>query len=132
MISYDQSELQVRQADAVFAQAGQDLIRPPGQFRLRVHGTARALSDAIEDQLLLIAREGLTNADRHARASEVTLELEDGERVRAGRVILAADAWTNDLLRPLGCPLPLTVTVSVDTNVLPGPVSVNVIEPVGL
>ncbi|WP_416760054.1 triple tyrosine motif-containing protein [Roseateles sp. So40a] len=58
------------------AKAGQDLIRPPGQFRLRVHGTARALSDAIEDQLLLIAREGLTNADRHARATEVTLELD--------------------------------------------------------
>ncbi len=41
---------------------------------------------------------------------EVTLELEDGERIRAGRVILATDAWANDLLAPLGCPLPLTVT----------------------
>jgi len=42
--------------------------------------------------------------------SEVTLELESGERIRAGRVILATDAWTNDLLAPLGCALPLTVT----------------------
>ena len=41
---------------------------------------------------------------------EVTLELEDGDRVRAGRVILATDAWTNDLLAPLGLALPLTVT----------------------
>jgi sarcosine oxidase len=41
---------------------------------------------------------------------EVTIELEGGERIRAGRVILATDAWTNDLLAPLGCPLPLTVT----------------------
>ena len=41
---------------------------------------------------------------------DVTLELEDGERVRAGRVILATDAWANELLEPLGCPLPLTVT----------------------
>jgi sarcosine oxidase len=41
---------------------------------------------------------------------EVTLQLEDGERIRAGRVILAPDAWANDLLGPLGCPLPLTVT----------------------
>ena len=41
---------------------------------------------------------------------EVTLVLEDGERIRAGRVVLATDAWTNDLLAPLGCPLPLTVT----------------------
>ncbi len=32
------------------------------------------------------------------------------ERIRAGRVVLATDAWTNDLLAPLGCPLPLTVT----------------------
>jgi sarcosine oxidase len=41
---------------------------------------------------------------------EVTLELESGERIRAGRVILATDAWTNDLLAPLGTRLPLTVT----------------------
>jgi sarcosine oxidase len=41
---------------------------------------------------------------------EVTLELRDGARVRAGRVIVATDAWTNDLLGPLGCALPLTVT----------------------
>jgi sarcosine oxidase len=41
---------------------------------------------------------------------EVTVELEGGQRIRAGRVVLATDAWTNDLLAPLGCPLPLTVT----------------------
>jgi sarcosine oxidase len=48
--------------------------------------------------------------DAGGDAGEVTLELESGERIRAGRVILATDAWTNDLLGPLGCPLPLTVT----------------------
>jgi sarcosine oxidase len=41
---------------------------------------------------------------------EVTLDLADGERVTAGQVVLAADAWTNDLLAPLGLELPLTVT----------------------
>jgi sarcosine oxidase len=41
---------------------------------------------------------------------EVTVVLEDGERLRAGRVIVAADAWTNALLEPLGMRLPLTVT----------------------
>jgi sarcosine oxidase len=41
---------------------------------------------------------------------EVTLELQSGERVRAGRVVLATDAWTNDLLGPLGAAVPLTVT----------------------
>jgi sarcosine oxidase len=41
---------------------------------------------------------------------EITVELEDGERIRAGRVILATDAWANELLAPLEVPLPLTVT----------------------
>lgn len=58
------------------SRAGQDLVRPSGQFRMRVSGTPRALPAAVEDELLLIAREGLTNADRHARATEVTLELD--------------------------------------------------------
>lgn len=43
-------------------------------------------------------------------AGEVTLQLGDGERIRAGRVVLAADAWTNELLGLLGHALPLTVT----------------------
>jgi sarcosine oxidase len=41
---------------------------------------------------------------------EVTVVLEDGERLRAGRVVVAADAWTGTLLEPLGVRLPLTVT----------------------
>ncbi len=41
---------------------------------------------------------------------ELVVVLEDGERIRAGRVILATDSWTNDLLAPLGVDLPLTVT----------------------
>jgi sarcosine oxidase len=48
--------------------------------------------------------------DGDGAGGDVTIELESGERIRAGRVILATDAWTNDLLAPLGCPLPLTVT----------------------
>ena len=35
-------------------------------------------------------------------AGETIVILEDGERLTAGRVIVAADAWTNDLLAPLG------------------------------
>ena len=41
---------------------------------------------------------------------ETAVVIEDGERLAAGRVIVAADAWTNDLLEPLGAGLPLTVT----------------------
>ena len=44
------------------------------------------------------------------RAARPSWSLEDGERLTAGRVIVAADAWTNDLLEPLGAGLPLTVT----------------------
>jgi sarcosine oxidase len=40
----------------------------------------------------------------------VEVELEGGERLAAGRVILATDSWTNDLLEPLGARLPLTIT----------------------
>jgi sarcosine oxidase len=41
---------------------------------------------------------------------ELVVVLEDGERIRAGRVILATDSWTNDLLAPLDVALPLTIT----------------------
>jgi sarcosine oxidase len=41
---------------------------------------------------------------------EVTVETEGGGAYRSRRVILAADAWTNDLLAPLGTKLPLTIT----------------------
>ena len=41
---------------------------------------------------------------------ETTVVLEDGETISAGKVVVAADAWTNDLLDPLGAHLPLTVT----------------------
>jgi sarcosine oxidase len=34
----------------------------------------------------------------------------DGATFRCNRVVIAADAWTNELLAPLGCPINLTVT----------------------
>jgi sarcosine oxidase len=40
----------------------------------------------------------------------VDVELEGGERLAAGRVVLATDSWSNDLLAPLGARLPLTIT----------------------
>jgi sarcosine oxidase len=41
---------------------------------------------------------------------ELEIILGDGTSVTAGAVVLAADAWTNDLLGPLGSALPLSVT----------------------
>ena len=40
--------------------------------------------------------------DRTRDDGTVDLELEGGERIAAGRVILATDSWTNELLEPLG------------------------------
>jgi sarcosine oxidase len=41
---------------------------------------------------------------------ELTVETSAGDRIAAGRVILATDAWTNELLAPLDSDLPLTIT----------------------
>jgi sarcosine oxidase len=63
-----------------------------------------------------LAREhGATLRDRTPvtalRAVHGEVEVTAGaERIRAGSVILAADAWTNDLLGSLGRRLPLTIT----------------------
>jgi sarcosine oxidase len=44
------------------------------------------------------------------RGGELLVTLEDGRRLVGGSVVLATDAWANDLLAPLGHALPLTVT----------------------
>jgi sarcosine oxidase len=45
-----------------------------------------------------------------AHDGDVEVVTGDGQAFVAGSVVLAADAWTNDLLAPLGRPLPLSVT----------------------
>jgi sarcosine oxidase len=45
------------------------------------------------------------------RGGELAVEVADGRRYTAGSVVVATDAWTNDLLAPLGCALPLRVTL---------------------
>lgn len=47
---------------------------------------------------------------REEAAGELTVETADGRRFETGAVVLATDAWTNDLLGPLGHALPLRVT----------------------
>jgi sarcosine oxidase len=41
---------------------------------------------------------------------ELQVVIEDGRSFTTGAIVLAADAWTNELLAPLGHQLPLTVT----------------------
>ena len=64
-----------------------------------------------------LAREAGAELLEHARVGaiddhggELEVRLDDGRSFTAGSVVIAADAWTNDLLAPLGRPLPLTVT----------------------
>jgi sarcosine oxidase len=64
-----------------------------------------------------LAREAGAELREHAAVAAVRDhggELEvltaDGGSLTAGSVVIAADAWTNDLLEPLGSPLPLSVT----------------------
>jgi sarcosine oxidase len=44
------------------------------------------------------------------RGGELVLTLADRRRFATGAIVLAADAWTNDLLTPLGQAVPLSVT----------------------
>jgi len=56
----------------------------------------------------LLERARVAAITDHGRELAVTLD--DGRAFTAGSVVICADAWTNDLLGPLGHPLPLTVT----------------------
>jgi sarcosine oxidase len=64
----------------------------------------------------LARQHGATLAERtrvttiEDRAGELVVATADGRRFTAASVVVAADAWTNRLLAPLGRPLPLTVT----------------------
>ena len=64
-----------------------------------------------------LARQAGAELLEHARVAaiadhggELQVTLDDGRAFTTGSVVLCADAWTNDLLAPLGQPLPLTVT----------------------
>jgi sarcosine oxidase len=56
-------------------------------------------------------RERTPVAQLRQHDGEVEVTTEDGTVYSAGSVVLAADAWTNDLLAPLGRTLPLRVTL---------------------
>ena len=47
----------------------------------------------------------------HDRGGTLVVETGDGRTFEAGSVVVAADAWTNQLLEPLGVTLPLSVTL---------------------
>jgi sarcosine oxidase len=64
-----------------------------------------------------LAREQGAELREHARVArleprggEVHVILEDGSRITAGHVVIAADAWVNELLAPLDAAVPITTT----------------------
>lgn len=79
------------------------------QLQARRHGAVihdRTPVTAIEPAIEPAADATATPAE--PAGSGVVLHTAAGP-VRAGRVVLATDAWTNELLRPLGAEIPLTV-----------------------
>jgi signal transduction histidine kinase len=55
----------------------------PGKVKLQVHGTYRPLTPKMEDELLKIAQEALTNALRHADAENINIDLAfDAKKLR--------------------------------------------------
>ena len=63
---------------------------------------ARAAGAIIEEHARVVAIED--------HGDELVVRVEDGRELVTGSVVLATDAWTNDLLTPLGQPMPLSVT----------------------
>lgn len=84
------------------------LFQPDAGLADPSRGNAAHRRLAVEHGAVL--RERTPVARLEPGAGEVTVVLADGGRIRAGRVVVAADAWANDLLAPLGARLPLTVT----------------------
>ena len=73
-------------------------------FDLQIHGATRGLDEAIENNLLRIAQECITNALRHAKARRISAELsfESGARAIARRLMTARvstrESWSNSAM----------------------------------
>jgi sarcosine oxidase len=75
---------------------------PAGRTTATVQRLARAAGARLHDGVRVTGVDDRGEAGVDVRT--------DHETYRARRVVLATDAWTNDLLAPLGAELPLTVT----------------------
>ena len=81
-------------------------INPEGGF-LRASNCVEALARRVRE-LGGVIREGAGVTGLTSDGEGVVLDVGDGEQVRAGRVVLAAGAWSATLLPGLGLALPLT------------------------
>jgi sarcosine oxidase len=71
-------------------------------------GNAAHMRLARDAGATLLDRTPVTGIADHG--GELEVRTEDGRSFSAGSVVLATDAWTNDLLAPLGHRLPLSIT----------------------
>ncbi|HXG27131.1 MAG TPA: N-methyl-L-tryptophan oxidase [Candidatus Binatia bacterium] len=90
---------------------------PPGSRGLFQRDAGIADPEIGNAAHLRLARDAGAELREHAgvtairdHGGELEVALEDGPSLTAGAVVVAADAWTNELLGPLGDALPLEVT----------------------
>lgn len=87
----------------------QAIFQPDGGIAAAARGTAAHQRLARAHGATLLERRAVT-AVVPLPDGAVAVRLADGSTMSAQDVVLATDAWTVDLLRPLGTDLPLTVT----------------------
>jgi sarcosine oxidase len=85
---------------AIFQEAGG--IADPERGNVAHQRLARAAGAELREGARVVSIEDV--------GGELAVALGDGQRLTAGAVVLAADAWTNELLASLGRELPLSVT----------------------
>jgi signal transduction histidine kinase len=78
------SKLRSPNLEQAFSQIRQEFpVQPQIGFRIIVEGTPRPLRPVIRDEVYLIGHEALSNAFRHAHASDIEVELEyEGSHLR--------------------------------------------------
>jgi signal transduction histidine kinase len=71
-----QRELEQFDLPGALLESARQVTRASGiKFQFQNHGTARPMPEIVEENLLRIAQEALTNVIKHARATEVTISL---------------------------------------------------------
>jgi sarcosine oxidase len=102
----DGSEIRRRWPQFRVADDVEGLFQEAGGIAPAARATAVHQRKALDHGATLLASTPVESV--HAVDGEVEI-VAGGESYRAGRVVIAADAWVNELLAPLGATLPLTV-----------------------
>jgi signal transduction histidine kinase len=75
------SKERMQNPDLAFSRIPQELaVQASAGFRVMVEGTPRSMHPAVRDEVYCIAREAVTNAFRHSRATRIEVQLEYGFR----------------------------------------------------